>query len=88
MGQRKCTKNTFNRCRTGGNTKEKSSRTYNEGITEQAYERAKKEGTSYEDALKKIKQELADKETPLDIPGIEFKDKDELAMGGIASLMK
>jgi len=58
------------------------------GITEQAYERAKKEGTSYEDALKKIKQELADKETPLDIPGIEFKEKDDLAMGGIASLIK
>jgi len=58
------------------------------GITEQAYKRAKQEGITYEDALKKIKQELADKETPLNIPGIEFKEKDELAMGGIASLIK
>ena len=58
------------------------------GITEQAYKRSKQEGITYEDALKKIKQELADKETPLDIPGIEFKEKDDLAMGGIASLIK
>jgi hypothetical protein len=57
-------------------------------ITEQAYKRSKQEGITYEDALKKIKQELADKETPLDIPGIEFKDKDDLATGGIASLLK
>ena len=50
-------------------------------ITEQAYKRSKEEGITYEDALKKIKQELADKGTPLDIPGIEFKDKDDLAKG-------
>ena len=50
------------------------------GVYEQASQMAKDQNVSYEEALKLINKP--------DVPGIEFKEKDELAMGGIASLIK
>ena len=49
-------------------------------VFEQASQMAKDQNISYEEALKLINKP--------DVPGIKFKEKDDLAMGGIASLIK